>query len=474
MINLYIYVPKGACAVNELTATICAIATPPGEGGIAVVRISGPNAFGLAEKVFKPIDGRRKVAAAKGYTAMFGHFLQGDREMDETVALFFRAPRSYTGEDVVELSVHGGGTMAKCLVECLIAAGAAPAGAGEFTRRAFENGRISLTQAEAVMDIISAGGRQGAALGLAALDGALAREIAAVQESLTALAGHIAAWVDYPEENVPELAENELSDTLKGNLAVLERLIAGYDAGAVLRQGVDAALLGRPNVGKSTLLNLLAGFERAIVTPVAGTTRDVVEQAVILGESGIRLNLFDTAGLRETTDIVEAEGIRRSYRKLEEAGLVLAVFDGSEPLTEQDLELCRRCQGKPALALVNKNDLAQALDVVALEPYFKKILPIVATDAASRKGLEQAVSDLLGVTGFDPGAASLSGQRQLSAATRARDALKEAMEAAELGFGLDAVSVCMEDALDALYALTGEKADEAVIEQVFSRFCVGK
>lgn len=474
MINLYIYVPKGACTVNELTATICAIATPPGEGGIAVVRISGPNAFGLAEKVFRPIDSRRKVAAAKGYTAMFGHFLQGDREMDETVALFFRAPHSYTGEDVVELSVHGGGAMAKCLVECLITAGAAPAGAGEFTRRAFENGRISLTQAEAVMDIISAGGRQGAALGLAALDGALAREIAAVQESLTALASHIAAWVDYPEENVPELADGELSGTLQRNLDVLERLIRGYDAGAVLRRGVDAALLGRPNVGKSTLLNLLAGFERAIVTPVAGTTRDVVEQAVILGESGIRLNLFDTAGLRVTEDIVEAEGIRRSYRKLEEAGLVLAVFDGSEPLTEQDLELCRRCQGKPALALVNKNDLTQALDVTALQPYFQKILPIVATDAASRTALERAVSDLLGVTGFDPGAASLSGQRQLSAATRARDALKEAMEAADMGFGLDAVGVCIEDSLDALYALTGEKADEAVIEQVFSRFCVGK
>lgn len=458
--------------MNDLSATICAIATPPGEGGIAVVRLSGPAAYDIAEKVFVPVNTRKKVQEAKGYTAMFGHFFQAGRRMDETVALFFRAPHSYTGEDVVELSVHGGGTMAQCLVEALIAAGAAPAGAGEFTRRAFENGRMSLTQAEAVMDIISASGRQGAALGLAALDGALAKKIAGVQAALTELATHIAAWVDYPEEDVPALQESQLTDTLTSSRTVLDDLIRNYDAGAVLRRGVDAALLGRPNVGKSTLLNLLAGFERAIVTPVAGTTRDVVEQAVMLG--GIRVNLFDTAGLRETEDVVEAEGIRRSYKKLEEAGLVLAVFDGSEPLNADDLQLAARCKGKPALALVNKNDLQQRLEPERLKPYFRKILCLSANDPAAREVLGDAVRELLGVTGFDPGAACLAGERQLSAATRAQSALNEALEAAAGGFGLDAVSVCLDDALDALYALTGERADEAVIDGVFEKFCVGK
>ena len=458
--------------MNDLSATICAIATPPGEGGIAVVRLSGPAAYDIAEKVFVPVNTRKKVQEAKGYTAMFGHFFQAGRRMDETVALFFRAPHSYTGEDVVELSVHGGGTMAQCLVEALIAAGAAPAGAGEFTRRAFENGRMSLTQAEAVMDIISASGRQGAALGLAALDGALAKKIAGVQAELTELATHIAAWVDYPEEDVPALQESQLTDTLTSSRTVLDQLIRNYDAGAVLRRGVDAALLGRPNVGKSTLLNLLAGFERAIVTPVAGTTRDVVEQAVMLG--GIRVNLFDTAGLRETEDVVEAEGIRRSYKKLEEAGLVLAVFDGSEPLNADDLQLAARCKGKPALALVNKNDLQQRLEPEQLKPYFRKILCLSANDPAAREALGEAVRELLGVTGFDPGAACLAGERQLSAATRAQSALNEALEAAAGGFGLDAVSVCLDDALDALYALTGERADEAVIDGVFEKFCVGK
>lgn len=458
--------------MNNLSATICAIATPPGEGGIAVVRLSGPAAYDIAEKVFVPVNTRKKVQEAKGYTAMFGHFFQAGRRMDETVALFFRAPHSYTGEDVVELSVHGGGAMAQCLVEALIAAGAAPAGAGEFTRRAFENGRMSLTQAEAVMDIISASGRQGAALGLAALDGALAKKIAGVQAALTELATHIAAWVDYPEEDVPALQESQLTDTLTSSRTVLDDLIRNYDAGAVLRRGVDAALLGRPNVGKSTLLNLLAGFERAIVTPVAGTTRDVVEQAVMLG--GIRVNLFDTAGLRETEDVVEAEGIRRSYKKLEEAGLVLAVFDGSEPLNADDLQLAARCKGKPALALVNKNDLQQRLEPEQLKPYFRKILCLSANDPAAREVLGDAVRELLGVTGFDPGAACLAGERQLSAATRAQSALNEALEAAAGGFGLDAVSVCLDDALDALYALTGERADEAVIDGVFEKFCVGK
>ena len=458
--------------MNDLSATICAIATPPGEGGIAVVRLSGPAAYDIAEKVFVPVNTRKKVQEAKGYTAMFGHFFQAGRRMDETVALFFRAPHSYTGEDVVELSVHGGGTMAQCLVEALIAAGAAPAGAGEFTRRAFENGRMSLTQAEAVMDIISASGRQGAALGLAALDGALAKKIAGVQAMLTELATHIAAWVDYPEEDVPALQESQLTDTLTSSRTVLDQLIRNYDAGAVLRRGVDAALLGRPNVGKSTLLNLLAGFERAIVTPVAGTTRDVVEQAVMLG--GIRVNLFDTAGLRETEDVVEAEGIRRSYKKLEEAGLVLAVFDGSEPLNADDLQLAARCKGKPALALVNKNDLQQRLELEQLKPYFRKILCLSANDPAARDALGDAVRELLGVTGFDPGAACLAGERQLSAATRAQSALNEALEATAGGFGLDAVSVCLDDALDALYALTGERADEAVIDGVFEKFCVGK
>ena len=462
-----------------MSSTICALATPPGAGGIAVVRVSGPEAYAVVGEIFTPRNPAKRVAEAKGYTAMLGHYHLRGEEMDETIALFFRAPHSYTGEDVIELSVHGGNAMAQGLLEALYLAGAAPAGPGEFTRRALENGRMSLTQAEAVMEIISAEGRQGAALAKSALDGALARRIAGIQAALQTLAAHLTAWIDYPEEDVPEVSQAELIATLSEQKGTLDQLIAGYGAGAVLRRGVDCVLLGRPNVGKSTLLNLLAGFDRAIVTPIAGTTRDVLEQAVMLGDTGIRLNLFDTAGVREVGadgDAIEAEGIRRSWRKLDEAGLVLAVFDAAQPLSDDDLELARRCQGRPAIAVLNKQDLAGETDVPrgTLEPYFKKIVPMCARDAVGLQALTDAVADLLGTAQLDPEAAQLCSARQFAAATRARDALAEAIAARQNGFGLDAAAVCLTDALQALFDLTGENASDATIEEVFETFCVGK
>ena len=453
-------------------STIAAIATAPGAGGIAVVRLSGPESYAVAARVFRPANPNKKVADAKGYTALFGHFVEGEDAFDEGVALFFRAPHSYTGEDVVELSCHGGSAVARRLVEACIAAGAAPAAPGEYTRRAFLNGKLSLTQAEAVMDLISADGRQGAALANASLNGALAKKINAEKEALTALQAHLAAWVDFPEEDVPELDDDHLRTVLGGVKQELDGLIQSYDAGAVLREGVDCAIVGKPNAGKSTLLNLLAGFDRAIVTPVAGTTRDVVEQAVQLGD--IRLNLFDTAGLRQTEDEIEAEGIRRSWKKLDEAGLILAVFDGSEPLTREDVELARRCAGRPAIALVNKEDKPTRFDAEAIAADFAMVLPVCCQEEGSRKVIAAAVARLLGTNRIDPHAASLSGQRQLAAATRARDAVAGALEAANGGFGLDAVSVCVDDALAALCDLTGENASESVINEVFERFCVGK
>ena len=457
-----------------MPSTITALATPPGQGGIAVVRVSGPEAFAIAARVFTPRNPTRRLEQAKGYTAMLGRtFLKG-KPLDETVALCFRAPRSYTGEDVVELSVHGGTVMANALLEALYDAGAQPAGPGEFTRRALENGRLSLTQAEAVMEVISANGRQGAALAQAALDGALAKRIGAIQTALQSLNAHLTAWVDYPEEDVPELTPAHLTETLTAQQAQLDDLIAGYGAGAVLRHGVDCVLLGRPNVGKSTLLNLLAGFDRAIVTPVAGTTRDIVEQAVQLGE--IRLNLFDTAGVHEAADEIEAEGIRRSWRKLEEAGLVLAVFDASAPLTAEDMAIAEKCARRPALAILNKNDLTDSTEDAAaqLAPYYKKVVSLCARDAASLQMLSAAVAELLGTARLDENAAQLCSARQYAAAVRARDAVAEAIQSQQEGFGLDAAAVCITDALQALCDLTGENAAESTIDEVFATFCVGK
>ena len=456
----------------QYTTTIAAIATAPGAGGIAVVRLSGPDSYPIAARVFMPQNPAKSVGEAKGYTALYGSFVKGGKAFDNGVALFFRAPHSYTGEDVVELSCHGGTAVAKLLVEACIEAGAAPAGPGEYTRRALLNGKLSLTQAEAVMDLVSAIGRQGAALANAALNGALAKTIGGHQEALTAVRAHLAAWVDYPEEDVPELSDSELNRTLTEVHAGLQTLIEGYGAGAVLREGVDCAIVGRPNAGKSTLLNLLAGFDRAIVTPVAGTTRDVVEQAVQLGD--VRLNLFDTAGVHDTADAIEAEGIRRSWQKLGEAGLILAVFDGSDILRREDLQLAMACKGRPAIALVNKEDMPTLFDAEAIADCFAMVIPVCCKEEHTRKVIAAAVARVLKTNTIDPHAAQLSGQRQLAAAVRARDALADALNALHSGVGLDAISVCVDDALDALYALTGENAGDAVIEQVFERFCVGK
>lgn len=452
--------------------TIAALATPPGEGGLAVVRISGERAYEVAAAVFRPMAKGRSLAKAKGYTAMLGFFEEGGRVRDEVVALCFRAPKSYTGEDVVELSCHGGSAVCTALLRACYAAGAQPAGPGEFTKRAFLNGRISLTQAEAVMDLIGATSRQGAAAAAAAMEGALYRKIEAVRAALVALAGHIAAFTDYPEEDVEELSTGALCRTLREQKAVLDELVRGYDTGAVLRRGVQAAIVGSPNVGKSTLLNLLAGFERAIVTPIAGTTRDVVEQELSLG--GVRLHLADTAGIRDTQDVVEAEGIRRSYARLQQAGLVLAVFDASQPLGQADLELAKACEGRPALAILNKTDLKKRAREEDLAPYFTKIISISAKDPAFLPAVEQAVAQVLGVAHADPDALLLANERQLAAAKAAQAALADALSAVESGYTLDAAGVCVDDALNALYALTGESATEDVIEEVFAKFCVGK
>ena len=452
--------------------TIAALATPPGTGGIAVVRISGRDAFAVADRVFQPVNPEKSIAAARGYTALYGSFRQDGQRLDDGVALVFRAPHSYTGEDVVELSCHGGSAVAAALVEACLAAGAAPAGRGEFTRRAFLNGKLDLTQAEAVMSLINAGSRQGAALAESTLRGVLAQSLRDSQQKLTELRAHLAAWVDFPEEDVPQLEDAALRQTLSQVKQQMDGLIGDYRAGTVLREGVECAILGRPNVGKSTLLNLLAGFDRAIVTPVAGTTRDVVEQPVIL--AGVRLNLADTAGLRTTRDEIEAEGIRRSYDRLRQAGLILAVFDGGSPWETQDEELAGLCAGRCAIALVNKSDLPRQWNPDRLAGRFARVLEISAKDPAARAQVEQAVGEVLGTADIDPNAAALCTQRQLEAALRAAEALGDGLAAIDLGYGLDAVSVCADDALNALYALTGENAGEAVIETVFERFCVGK
>ena len=459
--------------------TIAAIATPPGKGGIAVVRLSGPEALSIADRVFAAADRSKTLASTPGYTALFGHFYAQGRRCDQTVALVFRAPKSYTGEDVAELSCHGGTAVVRVLLDACLAAGAQMAAPGEFTRRAFENGKLSLTQAEAVMDLVEAGNAQAAAAAGAAMAGALWNTVRAMTGKLLTLLGHIAAWTDYPEEDVEELSDARLLDTLYMLEKQLADLVAEYDRGAAVRRGIPTVLAGAPNVGKSTLLNLLTGYEKAIVTPIAGTTRDVVEDTVTL--DGVTLLLADTAGIHETADPVEKEGVRRSREKLENAALVLAVFDTSRPLTAEEKELATqlsadRKAGRAVLFLLNKSDLAPVWEPAELfdgAPQ-ENLLTLSANDADHRVRLEKAILKLLRLEDFDPDAALLANRRQLTCAREALTAVREALAAREAGLDLDAVGVCVQDALNALYSLTGKNAADAVVDEVFSRFCVGK
>ena len=381
-------------------------------------------------------------------------------------------PRSYTGEDCAELQVHGGPAVVDRLTVVLTELGLRLAEPGEFTRRAFEAGRLDLAQAEAVGDLIDAETDAQARQALAQLGGALGRRYEAWRSVLIEALAMLEAAVDFPDEELPE----DVALAARAPLLVLEAelraALADARRGQRVRDGFRVAIIGAPNAGKSTLLNGLVRRDQAIVTATPGTTRDVIESPLVL--AGYRVLLADTAGVRETTDAIEAEGIRRSWKKLEEAGLILAVFDGSEPLTREDLALAQRCAGRPAIALVNKEDKPTQFDAEIIAGDFAMVLPVCCQEEGSRRVIAAAVARLLGTNNIDPHAASLSGQRQLAAATRARDAVAGALDAVSGGFGLDAVSVCVDDALDALCDLTGENASENVINEVFERFCVGK
>lgn len=453
--------------------TIAAIATPPGKGGLCVVRISGEGAHSVAAAVFKPLNNKKSLEQAPGYTALFGHAYYGGKLLDECIALSFKAPKSYTGEDTVELSCHGGEVVAKQLLSALVAAGAHPAGPGEFTKRAFLNGKISLTQAEAVKDLINATTAMGAAAAAATLEGALHKAIEKeCIAPLNEVLAHIAAYTDFPEEGVEPLAKEKLAATLAGVEGALKKRIEDYEKGAVLRRGVNTAIVGSPNVGKSTLLNLLAGYDKAIVTPVPGTTRDVVEEAVNL--AGTALIVADTAGLRTTEDEVEKEGIRRSYARLERAGLVLAVFDQNRDITPEDVALAEACKGKAAIAVLNKADLAPKFNFEEIKSCFATAVTLSAKKPQARQKLEDAVEAVLGIKTIDTDGGLLAGERQLFAATEAAAAVKEAINAFESGFSLDVIGVCLDDALAALYSLTGQNLSEEVVDTLFETFCVGK
>lgn len=456
--------------MSDLSA-IAAISTPLGTGGVGIIRISGKNATEIADRIFVSVIGK-KLSSSKGYRAYFGRIFDGETAVDEVVCLVFRAPHSYTGEDVVEINCHGGVVLLKKILRLVLQNGAQAAAPGEFTKRAFLNGKLDLSEAESVMTLISAQGEQGANAAFNQLEGSLSRKIEKINSSLLSLAAHIAAWVDYPDDEIEELSNNELYSTIYNAYLELCALLSNFDSGMAVTNGVEAAIVGKPNVGKSTLMNLLTGYDRSIVTEIEGTTRDVVEETVNL--NGCILRISDTAGMRETGDIVEKLGVERSRKKLERAAIVFAVFDLSKPLSDEDKELIDECKDKNVIPIVNKTDLEPRLDVDYIKKKLGSPLFISAKSGDGYNELCDRVAELMGTKNFDTTSAMLVNERQRICCQKASDALKDALEALNIGLTPDAIGVCIDDAIAALLELTGQKASEAVVDEVFKQFCVGK
>lgn len=451
--------------------TIAAIATPNAPGGIGTVRISGERAVEIAAKVFRPVSGKN-LCDFKGYTAAFGGVYDNGEKIDEAVCLVFRAPKSYTGEDVCEISCHGGLYITKRTLRAVLDAGAQPAEAGEFTKRAFLNGKIDLAGSESVMALIGASGKQAASAALNTLDGNLSKKIRECADGIIGVCASLAAWVDYPDEDIEDISASQMLPVFEKTKSELENIVRRYDCGKAVTDGVDTVIVGKPNVGKSTLMNMLSGYERSIVTDIAGTTRDVVEERIMLGE--IILRVADTAGIRETENVVENMGVSLAKRRLERAELVLAVFDTSVPLNADDLDIIEQCKAKKSVAILNKADLPAEADRTVIEEAFPFTVELSASTGAGSDALEQAVSQIMMTSEFDPAAACLTSERQRQCCIRAIGHINEAILAINGGITLDAVNVCADCAIDALLELTGEKATSAVVDEVFSRFCVGK
>ncbi len=454
-----------------MSDTIAAISTPQNTGGIGIIRISGDEAISVADKVFRSVRDK-KLCGMKGYTAAFGDIFYNNEKVDECVALVFRAPHSYTGENVVEFSCHGGLFVLKKVLRAVFEAGARPAEAGEFTKRAFLNGRLDLTEAEAVMGIISAQGEQGAKAAMAALDGTLSRKIKELNGSLLSVAAHMSAWVDYPDDDIEDLDNDVLMQTLTNVKNELEDLLSKFDAGAAVTKGVETVIVGKPNVGKSALMNLLSGFSRSIVTDIAGTTRDVIEQTVNLGS--LLLHLADTAGIHETDDVVESIGVVRAKEKIERAGLVLAVFDMSRQLSKADEEIIALCKDKRTIAVLNKTDLICKADKGKITSVFPEYVEFCALSGNGLAELEKLAERLLCTNELDTSAAMLSTERQRKNTAEAVSALDDAIGCLKTGMTMDAINVCIDTAINALLEMTGEKATDAVVSELFSTFCVGK
>lgn len=452
-------------------STIAAISTAQGQGGIGVIRVSGEQAFTIVDKIFKSVSGK-KIMDIKGYTALFGHIYNNEEVLDEAVVLKYVAPKSFTGENVVEISCHGGMYITKEVLNAVIMAGASLAEPGEFTKRAYLNGKMDLTEAESVMDIISAKSKSAARAALFVKDGALFKKSQQVKQLLLDKAAHLSAWADYPEEDIPEVSEDSIMEAIEESISILEKLLSTYDMGQVVKEGIDTVIAGRPNAGKSTLMNLLVGREKSIVTNIAGTTRDVVEDTVLVGN--VMLKLSDTAGIRDTDNEIEKIGVQKTFDKINGAGLVIALFDNNEELNSKDIDLINKIKDIPCIAVINKIDLEDKVDKKYITDNIENVVYISAKQQDNIDELKNMIEKIAGTEDFDPSAGIIANERQRNAIRNAVNSLYEAKESLAMGMTMDAITVSLQETIDYLLELTGEKAGEEIVDSVFHNFCVGK
>jgi tRNA modification GTPase TrmE len=451
--------------------TIAAISTPKGEGGIGIIRISGDKSFEILDKIFKPKNPNKDLGF---YQFNYGFIHDGEKVIDESMVVRMKAPKTYTCEDVVEINCHGGQFVTQKVLELVLKNGARHAEQGEFTKRAFMNGRIDLSQAEAVMDLIQGKTEKSISLSLDQLRGDLRDKINSFKKALLDITAHVNVVLDYPEEGIDDPLPVELRDNLEAVYEEATRLIESYDKGKKIKEGIKTVIVGKPNVGKSTLLNSLLREERAIVTHVAGTTRDVIEEVINI--KGIPLVLVDTAGIRQTDDIVENIGVEKSKEFIEKADLVLLVLDASRELEDEDREVINQINEnhKKVIVLLNKIDLERKID---LDEYnFENIVEISAQKNVGIEDMEEKIYSFIVDEKVEDSSEKLiiTNVRHKTALEKTKDAIRNIFETIDMGLPMDLISVDLKEALDSLSEITGEISSEDILDHVFGNFCVGK
>ena len=455
-------------------STIASISTAPGIGGIGIIRLSGDETFEIIEKIFQP-KAYQKIEEIKGYTIKYGNIVENGEIIDEVLVSYFKAPKSYTTENMCEINSHGGNVIVRKILELCLKNGAELAEPGEFTKRAFLNGRIDLAQAESVIDVINAKSEKEAKSGVKQLEGFLSKEIKNIKQEILDVLVNIEVTIDYPEYDTPEVQENEMKTMLKSVKNKLEKLEKSFDNGKILKEGIKTAIIGKPNAGKSSLLNAILKEERAIVTDIAGTTRDTIEEFVTV--NGIPLKLVDTAGIREASDAVEKIGVEKSIKQAEEADLIIAIFDSSKKLTEEDLEILKLIENRQSIILLNKSDLDSVITEQdeRLKNVSKNILKISALNKSGIEELYEKILEMFNLNeiNFD-NEILITNIRHKNIISKALENVKKANEALLLSMPIDIITIYIKDILEDLGEITGEVVTEDVINEIFSKFCLGK